>query len=153
MSVDMPNEPIYPGQRFTAKEIEDAGEGELHPQARIGIQLFNRGEYFEAHEALELAWRDQSGPVREFYRGILQIGVAYYHILNGNYRGAVKMFSRAKKWLAAYPPVYRGVNLAQLKKDALHAEELLIELGAENIRQFNQHLLKPILLEGNPYKL
>ncbi len=146
----MPHEPIYPEQRYTQKEIEESGFGELHPQARIGILLFNRGEYFEAHEALELAWRDEPGAVREFYRGILQIGVAYHHILKGNYRGAVKMFDRAKKWLAAYPSVYRGINLDQLKEDALKAEHRLLELGMENIHQFEQNLLKPIYFEGNP---
>ncbi len=145
----MPHEPIYPEQRFTPEEFENSRFGELHPQARIGIELFNKGEYFEAHEALELAWRDETGPTREFYRGILQIGVAYYHILKGNYRGAVKMFDRAKKWLAAYPSIYCGVNLNQLKKDALQAEEKLIELGAENIYRFDPNLLKPILFEGN----
>ncbi|GAP10564.1 uncharacterized conserved protein [Bellilinea caldifistulae] len=146
----MPNEPVYPEQRFNPQEIEQSRYGKLHPQAGIGIELFNKGEYFEAHEALELAWREEPGPVREFYRGILQIGVAYHHILNGNYRGAVKMFNRAKKWLAAYPAFYRGVNLAQLKDDALQAEKRLIELGMENIHQFERDLLKPILLEGTP---
>ncbi len=67
----------------------------LHPRAIEGLRLFNAGEYFEAHEALELAWRQERGPIRELYRGILQVGVAYYHILHNNYRGACKMLPLA----------------------------------------------------------
>ncbi|MFZ6021662.1 MAG: DUF309 domain-containing protein [Chloroflexota bacterium] len=145
----MSREPLYPQERYSREEIQNSCQGKLHPQARIGIQLFNQGHYFEAHEALELAWREEPGPVREFYRGVLQIGVAYYHILNRNYPGAVKMFSRAKKWLAAYPSVCRTVNLDQLKKDALLAEKRLLELGSENLNQFEHNLLKPILFKGD----
>ena len=59
------------------------------------------------------------------------------------------MFSRAKKWLAAYPDVCRTVNLDQLKKDALLAEKRLLELGSENLNQFEHNLLKPILFKGD----
>lgn len=145
----MSREPLYPQQRYTREEIQKSCQGDLHPQARIGIQLFNQGDYFEAHEALEHAWREEPGPAREFYRGVLQIGVAYYHILNGNFPGAVKMLARAKKWLAAYPPVCRSVNLDQLQKDASIAEKRLLELGSEHLNQFERNLLKPILFEGD----
>lgn len=145
----MSREPLYPQERYTREEIQNSCQGDLHPQAKIGIQLFNQGDYFKAHEALELAWRDEPGPVREVYRGILQIGVAYYHIQNENYAGAVKMFTRAKKWLAAYPPICRTVNLDQLKKDALTAERRLLELGSENLNQFERELLKPIFFKGD----
>lgn len=145
----MSREPLYPQERYSREEIQNSCQGKLHPQARIGIELFNQGHYFEAHEALELAWRDEPGPVREFYRGILQIGVAYDHILNRNYPGAVKMFARAKKWLAAYPPVCRMVNLDQLRQDALLAEKRLLELGSEKLNQFERDLLKPIFFKGD----
>jgi uncharacterized protein len=56
------------------EEITTGCMGALPPLALRGLELFNQGEYFEAHEALELAWREETGPVRELYRGILQIG-------------------------------------------------------------------------------
>ena len=37
-----------------------------------GIRLFNAGQYWRAHEALEAAWREEPGAVRDLYRGILQ---------------------------------------------------------------------------------
>jgi uncharacterized protein len=35
-----------------------------------GIACFNDQRYFEAHEALETAWRNEPGQIRELYQGI-----------------------------------------------------------------------------------
>ena len=129
---------------LSCEEAGRACEGELPGQALEGLVLFNRGAYFEAHEALELAWRAESGPVRELYRGILQVGVAYYHIQRGNYRGAVKMLQRAKGWLGPFPDRCRGLDVQALRDDIGHVEELLQRLGPEGIGLFNVELFQPV---------
>jgi len=43
----------------------------------------------------EMAWRQETGPIRELYRGILQVSVAYYHLLHKNYAGARKCSNAA----------------------------------------------------------
>ncbi|MBE3144354.1 MAG: DUF309 domain-containing protein [Planctomycetes bacterium] len=58
-----------------------------------GLRLFNSGEYFQAHEVLEDVWREERRPIRELYRGILQVAVAYYHLNRGNLIGARKNVS------------------------------------------------------------
>ncbi|HZU86404.1 MAG TPA: DUF309 domain-containing protein, partial [Anaerolineaceae bacterium] len=126
------------------REVNEDCFSSLHPQALRGLELFNRGEYFEAHEALETAWRDETGPSRELYRGILQVAVAYYHLLRGNYPGAVKMFQRCKQWLEPFPDTCRGINLLQFRQDLEQAEGELLRLGPQNIRHFNRGLLKTI---------
>ncbi len=128
----------------TPEEIACACRGELHPLAVRGMELFNRGEYFEAHEELELAWRDEKGPVRELYRGILQISVAYYHILRRNYPGASKLFLRSRTWLGPFPDECRGVDLANFRRDYGRVEETLRRLGPENIQHFDRSLMRPI---------
>ena len=90
----------------------------LHPQAAEGLRLFNAGEYFEAHEALEIAWNEEKGRVRDLYRGILQIAVTYLHITRGNYNGAVKVYDRSQKWLKDWPAVCRGIQVETLRHDA-----------------------------------
>ncbi len=127
------------------EEVACACQGALPPLAINGLELFNHGEYFEAHEALETAWREESGPVRELYRGILQIAVAYYHILRGNYIGAVKMFHRSQTWLAPFPGSCRGIDLAGFRQDYARVEELLHRLGPERIVSFDREMFKPIV--------
>ena len=91
---------------------------------RRGIEEFNAGQYFEQHETLELVWRAEMRPIRELYRGVLQIGVACYQIERSNARGAIKMLDRAVKWLQPFRPSCQGIDVDRLLADtaSLRAE-------------------------------
>lgn len=116
----------------------------LDPEARKGIGLYNLGEYFEAHEALEAAWMKTRPPERELYQGILQIGLAYYQISRGNYRGALKMFKRGQRNLKPLGESFLGVDLTQLREDALKVENAVRHLGPDSLDQLEAGLIKPI---------
>ena len=118
--------------------------GELHPQAKKGLQLFNAGEYFEAHEALEDAWNDETGNAKSLYRGILQTAVVYLHITRENYNGAVKVYQRSVKWLNDLPDICKGIRLGELRKNAKSTIVEIQKLGEERIAEFDISLLKPI---------
>ncbi len=118
----------------------------LHPAARMGITSFNRQEFFEAHEELETAWRAEPGALRELYRGILQVGVGYYHIQRGNYSGARKLLQRARRRLLSFPEICCGIDVAGLISDMQCVEEELLRLGPEHIASFNTRLFKPLTL-------
>lgn len=109
-----------------------------------GLNEFNAREFYEAHETLEHAWMDEAGPIRDMYRGILQIAVAYYHILRGNYRGAQKMFLRSIQWMQPLPDECQGINIAKLREDAAGARRHLEELGPDGISNYDTSLLKTI---------
>jgi predicted metal-dependent hydrolase len=129
---------------LSPEETACACEGKLPRMAVYGLELFNRGEYFEAHEALETAWREETGQVRELYRGILQVAVGYFHIQRGNYRGAMKMFFRARNWLSPFPDQCRGIQLGSLRQEAQAVEDALQRLGPGRIQHFDQSLFKPV---------
>ena len=116
----------------------------LHPEAMRGIALFNAGEYFEAHEALENAWRDEAGPIRKLYQGILQVAVTYLHIQRGNYGGATKVSARCQRKLDKWPDTCRGVDVAALRRDLASVMEELTHLGPERIRAFDAGLFGKI---------
>lgn len=118
----------------------------LPPQALEGIAQFNAGEYYAQHDIFETLWANMDAPVRILYKAILQIGVGYYQIERGNYRGAVKMLKRGQRWLAELPDVCRGVDVAQLRADAKRVQEALSEHGIDG---FNKDLLMPIRLKTN----
>ncbi len=97
----------------------------LHPRAIKGIILFNQKKFFDAHEELEIAWRDEPGQIRDLYRGILQVGVAYYHITRRNFSGAKKLIIRSEKWLEPFPDKVLGINIKKLKSDS---KNILVKL-------------------------
>lgn len=123
--------------------------GELHPKAAEGILLFNRGEFFEAHEELESAWREEQGSIHDLYRGILQIAVTYLHITRKNFNGAVKVYNRSLRWLKDWPDECRGVNVAKLRADAETVFSALKRLGPEKIGEFDHALFHPIQVHLN----
>jgi predicted metal-dependent hydrolase len=122
-------------------------DGQLHPRARAGITLFNKGRYFEAHEELEAAWKQESGMIRELYQGILEAGVTYLHISRGNYAGAVKVHGRSMKWLKGWPEYCRGVDVGQLRRDLDAAIAEVHRLGETGLTRFDRSLLKPVIWE------
>jgi hypothetical protein len=113
-----------------------------------GLEEFNAHQYFECHETLEAAWKEEPGPVRELYRAILQVGIAYYQIERGNYWGAHKMFLRMLQWFAPLPDRCQGIDVARLREDAAAARAHLEALGPERVGDFERTLLKPVFYEG-----
>ena len=109
-----------------------------------GIAEFNAGAYFKQHETLETAWRNEPGPIRQLYQGILQVGVAYYQIQRMNYVGAMKMFFRAARFLDILPDVCVTVDISRLRLDAATARTELERLGPGRIGEFKPMLLRPI---------
>ena len=122
-------------------------EGELHPSAIEGLKLFNAGHYWEAHEALETAWIEEESPARHLYKGILQAGVMYLQIERSNFIGMAKMYERARRWLAPWPDMCRGVNVGKLKADVEAAISAAGKLGPERLEEFDRGLLKTVEYE------
>ena len=128
-------------------EMEDVCQDHLSYYAKRGLEEFNRGEYFKAHDSLEKAWIEDESPGRELYRAILQVAVAYYQVQKGNYNGAAKMFLRLRQWIDPLPDFCRGVNVVQLRKEERAVHKALLNLGPERIEEFDQSLLKPVKYE------
>lgn len=124
-------------------------EGPLHPHARTGILLLNEGRFFESHEELETAWKDETGQARELYRGVLQAAVVYLHIRRGNYAGAVKVYARCRKWLDPWPAACRGIDVEQLRSDLEQAMAEVRRLGPTRLGDFGPELFKPVRMIEN----
>ena len=118
--------------------------GNIHPAAIKGMDLFNAGEYWLAHEHLEEAWKEETGAVRELYRAILQTAVVYLHVTRANYNGAIKVYGRVQKWINPWPGVCRGIEIGQLRLDLEAVIAEVKRLGPDRLAGFNHSLLKPV---------
>jgi predicted metal-dependent hydrolase len=122
---------------------DDCNEA-LPPKVVKGLRLFNKKQFFESHEELEDAWRDEKGSIRYLYQGVLQAAVTYFHITRGNSEGAVKLYERCMKLLKDYPDVCRGIQVGKLKKDLYDVFQEVQRLGSERIKEFDISLFKDI---------
>ena len=118
-------------------QLQETCQEPLSALAIKGLELFNQGHYFDCHEELETAWKEDKSPGRDLYRGILQIGIAYLQIERDNYRGAIKMLLRVRQWLDPLPDLCRGINIAQLRADVQNVHSTLLQLGPERLNEFD----------------
>jgi len=65
-----------------------------------GMALWDRGEYFAAHEALEPAWMGSDDLAeRALHQGLIKVAAAYVHAGRGNPPGIVKNLTGARRHL------------------------------------------------------
>lgn len=88
-----------------------------------GVDLFNRGAFFECHEALEEIWMPEHGPRRLFLQSLIHIAVGFYHHQQGNQPGAERQLQKGLKKLAGYLPEFDGVPTDLLYRQALESLE------------------------------
>ena len=76
-----------------------------------GVALFAHGQFFRCHEVLEQVWLKTQGPSRDFYKGLIQAAVAFYHWSGGNQAGAMSLYRSSSRYLKKYLPVYLGLDV------------------------------------------
>ena len=99
------------GRRKAYRPLPDA---ERAAALRAGIEAYERGDFFEAHEVWEEVWTEYQGPSRKFYQGLIQVAVALHHFGNGNLRGATKLYHSSRAYLEPYRPRHMGLDLDKL---------------------------------------
>lgn len=83
---------------------------DYEPRYLAGIVLFNRGDFFEAHEVWESLWMDTAGPDKKYYQALIQAAVGLLHFCNGNLRGAVKLYKSSKDYMSRYDAQHLGLD-------------------------------------------
>ena len=91
---------------------------ELMRQLQKGIEEFNAGRFFECHEILEDAWHEVRGSGRDFFQGLIQIAVGFYHLGNQNLRGGRSQLEKGLCKLEKYGESHYGIDLAGLRQGA-----------------------------------
>jgi uncharacterized protein len=83
---------------------------------RCGLTLFNSARFFEAHEALEDAWRatPRRSRLRRHLQGLVQLAVAFHHQSTGNYVGAGSVLERALRNLDGAEESFPDLDLKSL---------------------------------------
>ena len=87
----------------------------MNADLKRGIDLFNRGRYWDAHEAWEHAWMpDRKGTDAGFYKGLIQVAAGCLHYGRRNRRGAVNKWTSGADYLRPYLPEHLGIQLSAL---------------------------------------
>ena len=79
-----------------------------------GLELIRRGEFFDAHEELEDAWRAADPGEKDFFQGLVHVAVAWYQAGRGNRVGCERQLEKAARRLGPFAPEHRGVDVASI---------------------------------------
>ena len=88
----------------------------IDPRFRKGLELFNKGEYFECHEVIEELWLEtpSNDPYRDLYKGVIQAAAAIYQWERGIISGAIGLYNTSITYLAEYEPATLGLQVTEL---------------------------------------
>ena len=100
------------------------------PGLAAGLDCYNSGRFFDAHEHWEDAWRSLQGTQKPFLQALIQIAVAMHHFQHGNRLGAASLLVRARRRLEEFPPAFCGVDLDQLRTSLRAWQEALEQPAA-----------------------
>jgi predicted metal-dependent hydrolase len=93
------------------RDPQDTKDGILNTKYDDGVERFNRGEYFEAHEVWEELWMECPSAERRFIQALIQAAVALHHFERGNHAGAARLFNSGRAYMAPFRPVHRGLEV------------------------------------------
>jgi predicted metal-dependent hydrolase len=94
---------------------------------RHGIELFNRAEFYDAHEVLEDVWRASIDPEKKFLQALIQTAVALHHHSTGNVVGCRSLMARALRNFHGYPEGFCGVELESFRISLSEWQQALAE--------------------------
>ena len=90
-----------------------------------GLELIRGGEFFAAHEELELAWRAAPPAERDFYQGLVHVAVAWDQAGRGNRVGCERQLEKAARRLGPYAPQHEDVDVASVLEQVRAAAEVV----------------------------
>lgn len=97
-----------------------------------GIDRFNRGEVYAAHDAWEEIWRSTTPEPRDLFQGLVQVAAALHQLLDlGRTIGPRRTFAKARRRLEPLAPVSHGLDLADLLESVGRWQEWLEEREGE----------------------
>lgn len=115
--------------------MPDADDSTVESEYQRGLALGSSGEFFEAHEAFETAWRSCAEDERDFFQGLVHVVVSSYQRGRGRQVAAERQRMKALRRLAAFAPTHRGLDvarlLAALERSETDVRERLVQTVAE----------------------
>ena len=109
-----------------------------------GALLFNHHLFFEVHEILEDQWKQESGDIRLFLQGLIQIAVAFHHLGNRNFRGAIALLHDGLAKITPHQPTFLNVELANFVASLETCLRDLRQLGPDRFQQFPLEVIPPM---------
>lgn len=109
-----------------------------------GVQLFNRQEFYEAHEAWEEGWIDEISDDRLLLQGLIQVAAGFYKLQVGSPVGTAKLLEQGLAKLERFEGRSLGVDLEGLLPEVRAWQARAVEMIAKQQAGYDPSLLPRI---------
>ena len=75
------------------------------------VEQFNNGDFFSAHDLFEELWIDCRTHEKEFFQGFVQLSVGMFHLVSGNFKGAVSQLHKSVEKLEKFTPKFSEIDV------------------------------------------
>jgi uncharacterized protein len=80
-----------------------------------GLEAFNSGRFYDAHEQWEEVWLETQNPEKVFLQGLIQVAAAFHHYSRENRLGTQKLLQAGLAKIEPFPQVHRRLELEPLR--------------------------------------
>ena len=116
-----------------------------------GIDLFNEGKFWHAHEAWDEVMKRHAESGRSFFQGLLQMATAYHHLmLKKSFRGVVHHFEKALSFLTAFPSMYLGIDVRNVLITLEAVQKEAETIGSAHLEKLNPSCIAKIQFQKPP---
>ena len=91
---------------------------EPHHKDRLfhkGLEAFNSGHFYEAHEHWEEVWLHTLDPEKMFLQGLIQVAAAFHHYSRANRQGTENLLRAGLTKVERFPHRHGGLELEPLR--------------------------------------
>ncbi len=106
---------------------------ESHKKDRLyqkGLEAFNSGHFYDAHEHWEEVWLETPNPEKMFLQGLIQVAAAFHHYSRSNLQGTRNLLLAGLLKLDRFPEIHGELEIERLR---LAVREWLAALNAGEI--------------------
>lgn len=131
-----------PPKKRSPEEISQVAEPHLTPTQfdawHDGIELFDAGAYWKAHERWEDIWKEMGNAPEDdaeiVVRAFIQLAAALHLTTIGRLDGARSNFAKAARKFDVAPALFLGVNVTRIREMIPRQVRILPELAPFSLR-------------------
>jgi uncharacterized protein len=86
-----------------------------HRLFQKGLDAFNSGRFYDAHEHWEEVWLETPLPEKMFLQGLIQVAAAFHHYSRENLLGTQKLLQAGLSKMEPCPRVYERLEIEPLR--------------------------------------